>query len=172
MNNKFVVSGYKKSGKTTLVKKILKNSNSAAGFFTEKFPDRLTKDGLCPIYIYPVFSDPVFDDEHLIGLGGEGTHYTNCEVFDKLGIELITVSDPKTLIVMDEIGFLERDARRFQEKVFEVLNSENPVLIIMKQKMRESFMKSLKSFPGIEYIELSEENQDAVFEYINKRLNG
>lgn len=168
---KFVVSGYKESGKTTLITKILDSwEGPVLGFFTKKFPDRLTPDGLCPIYIYSVGSDPIFDDAHLIGLGGEGTHYTNSEVFDEIGTKLITADDASSLIVMDEVGFLETDASLFKEKVFEVLRSDNPVVLIMKQKMQLDFMKALKDFPGIEFIELSIENRNWVAEHIIKEL--
>lgn len=169
--NKFIISGYKQSGKSTLIKRLLKETNRpVTGFFTEKFPDRLTGDGLCPIYIYPVMSDPIFDDEHLIGLGGNGTHYTNTEVFDRIGVELLNCQGKNTLIVMDELGFLEGKAERFRSKVFEVLASENPVVIIMKQKMRESFMQELRAFPMAEYFELTLENRDGIFEYIKEKL--
>ena len=168
---KFVVCGYKESGKTTLIKKVIQNyDKSVVGFYTKKFENRLTEDGLCPIYIYDINSDAVLDDEHLIGLGGEGTHYTNVEVFDNVGVELISTDDKTSLIAIDEIGFLENEAKVFQEKVFEILESENPVVMIIKQRMQFSFLKRLKEFPGIEYIELTLDNRDEVCDHIIKEL--
>lgn len=169
---KFVICGYKESGKTTLIKKIVENyKGPVVGFFTEKFPDHLTDDGLCPIYIYDINGAAILDDDHLIGLGGEGTHYTNTEAFDSVGVKLITTDDKSALIAIDEIGFLENEAMRFQEKVFEILKGDSPVVIIIKQRMQFDFLKKLRDFPGIEFLELSVDNRDEVCEYIIKELN-
>lgn len=167
---KFIVCGYSKSGKTTLIKRILASTDKKVyGFFTEKFPDRLTEDGLCPVYIYPILEEPIFDVDHLIGLGGEGTHYTNVEVFNKCGIEYISCKDKDSLLLIDELGFLEDKAEEFQKRIFEILKSDICAVIAMKQKMQFSFMQKLKALTkegSIEFIDLSEENRDEVFEYI------
>ena len=97
---KYVIMAHRGTGKSTLAAKIIKETKrNVYGFYTRKFPDRLTEDGFCPIYIYPVTGDPVFDDAHLIGLGGKGNHYTNTDVFDDVGVKLISCSDPDGLIM-------------------------------------------------------------------------
>jgi len=164
--NKYVICGPKDAGKTTIAKELLKKTDrKVAGFFTEKFPEKEI-DGLCPIYIYPVGGEPIFDDAHLIGLGGEGTHYTNADVFNTVGVEYISTDDKETLILMDEIGFLEMDAKQFKDKVFECLKSDNPVVIMLKQKMQLDFIRQIRDFEDAVFIELDENNRDGIADMI------
>ena len=168
---KFVVMAHRGVGKTTLAARIIKETNrNVYGFYTRKFPDITTEDGLCPIYIYPVTGEPVFDDAHLIGLGGKGNHYTNTDAFDDIGTALISCSDPNGLIVMDEVGFLEMKAERFKSKVFEVLSGNTPVLLMLKARLRFDFLKQISTFKGVEFIYMDVSNRDEVYEMIRKEF--
>ena len=168
---KYVIMAHRGTGKSTLAARITKETKrNVYGFYTRKFPDRLTEDGFCPIYIYPAGGEPVFDDAHLIGLGGKGNHYTNTDVFDDIGVKLISCSDPQGLIVMDEIGFLEMKAERFKSKVFEVLSGDMPVLLMLKAKLRFDFLKEISTFKGVEFIYMDEDNRDEVYEMIRKEF--
>ncbi len=168
---KFVVMAHRGSGKTTLAERIIKECNRPVyGFFTRKYPDRLTEDGLCPIYIFPAGGEPVFDDAHLIGLGGNGNHYTNTDVFDQTGVSLLECDDKNGIIIMDEIGFLEMEAELFKSKVLEVLGGDIPVLLMLKAKMRNEFVRAVRSYPGIEFIYMDETNRDQVYETIKKEF--
>ena len=55
------------------------------------------------------------------------------EVFDKLGTEILRKSSQKDIIIMDELGFLERDAEIFKEQVFECLQSDIPCVGILRK---------------------------------------
>lgn len=163
---------YKKTGKTTLVRKLLENrKENVVGFFSKKCSERIDEEGQCPIYIYGVNDLPVFDNDHLIGTCGNGKHYTNNEVFNDLGVKLITTDNPNNLIIMDELGFLESNAEEFKNKVIEVLSSPNPVLIMMKQRLDIQFLKELKDNQNIEFIHMNETNRDEVFQYLKNKLN-
>ena len=157
-------------GKTTLVKKLLENrKNDVCGFLTKRYPE-LAKDDMCPVYISGINEDPVTDDKHLLGTCGGGRHYTNNEVFNELGVELITADNKNSLIIMDELGFLEMNAEKFKEKVFEVLESENPVLIMLKQRLDIEFLKKIKDNPNVEFIRMDVSNRDEICEYILTEL--
>jgi len=71
---------------------------------------------------------------------------------------------------MDEIGFLEMSAEKFQAKVFECLKGDVPCLIILKMKMDVEFIKKLSTISGAEYIILDEANRDEVSERILSAL--
>lgn len=162
----------KQVGKTTLVKKILtKRKTNVCGFFTLRFPDLVDSQGQCPIYIYGINEEPTIDDNHLVGTCGNGKHYSNEDVFNNLGIKYITTKNSKDLIVMDELGFLEMNAEEFKNKVFDVLTSDNPVLITLKQRLDIDFLKKIKENNNIEFINMNIENRDDVFNYISKQFS-
>ena len=52
------------------------------------------------------------------------------EVFDGLGVELLR-AQPGSLILMDELGFLEQDAAAFRREVLRCLDGSIPVLAVI-----------------------------------------
>lgn len=164
---KFVITAYRHVGKTTLVNKVLASTTkNVCGFFTDKIGDKPNEEGLFPVYIFPAGEQPILDDEHLVGLCGCGNHYTNFEVFDTLGVEYLTAPDNDTLIVMDEVGFMELGAEKYKAKIFEVLGSENPVLLMLKDRMDVEHIRQIRDYPGVTFIEMNEENRDEVCERV------
>ena len=128
--------------------------------------------GRFPVFIYPIDakdplgSQPIIDDDHIVGLCGCGTHYTNFEVFDTLGVEYLSAPDSQTLIVLDEVGFMEMGAEKYKEKIFEILKSDNPVLLMLKDRMDIELIKQIRDFPGVTFIEMNEDNRDEVTERV------
>ncbi len=79
--------------------------------------------------------------------------------FEEVGVEALQRAMERELIVMDELGFLELGAPRFQEEVFAALRSSKPVLGVLKQE-RNSFLDAIRALAGIKLLELQEENRD------------
>lgn len=169
---KFVIMAARGVGKTTLVNRLLealeKSSSEQAicGFFTRKFPERSDEEGIVPVYIFPVNGMPVFDNEHCIGLCGNGNHYTNYDVFNDAGVLYLKTENADQLVILDEVGFMELGAESFKSRIFEILSSENPVLLMLKERMDVEFLRSIRDFEGVEFIEMTEGNRDAVFERV------
>lgn len=170
--NKFVIVAPKRTGKTTLVNKLLAcTSKKVCGYQTSKLLEKTNEDGLCPLYIYPVGKKIIEDDEHCVGIVGRGRHDANNDVFNTTAVKLITASSDDELIIMDEVGFVEANAEVFKQKVFEVLKSKNPVLIMLKNKENVEFLEDIKKASGIELIEMNISNRDEVFERIKNELS-
>lgn len=169
--NKYVIMADKQVGKTTLVNKIIKHrQNNICGFFTERFLDLVDEEGFYPIYMRGINESRKFDDEHLIGKCKEGMHYTNNEVFNNLGVNLISTNNPNDLIIMDEVGFLEMNAEKFKNKLVEVLASDNEVLLMLKQRLDVSFLKDIQENKNVEFIRMNLDNRDIIYEYLLEKL--
>ena len=70
-----------------------------------------------PIYLHAAALPPEerpYDPEHLVGTCDSRRSIRYPEAFDRLGPPLLTSGG---LLVMDELGFLENDAHRFQAAV-------------------------------------------------------
>ena len=163
----FVVSAYRMVGKTTLAKRLIESTDKKIyGFATSRIKDAKNEHGLSPVYIYPAGGELVMDEKHLVGYCGGGQHYTNAEVFDTLGAEYLK-AEKGGLIIMDEVGFIEADAKIFQEKIFEALDSDIPVVLFLKQRDNIELIDRVRAYPNKEYFEMNEGNREEIFEYIS-----
>jgi nucleoside-triphosphatase len=78
--------------------------------------------------------------------------------FEDVGVEAIQEAMERELIVMDELGFLELGAPRFQEAVLATLRGPKPVLGVIKPE-RNSFLDAVRAIAGLKVIEVREENR-------------
>ena len=62
------------------------------------------------------------------------------------------------------------DAEKFKEKVFEVLSSNNPVLLMLKQRLDISFLSQIKENKNIEFIIMDIDNRNDVYNYLSTKI--
>ena len=109
-------------GKSTLIRRLLAESIlPVGGFVTRRLP-QADGDGMFPIYLHAAALPPEerpYDPEHLVGTCDSRRSVRYPEAFDRLGPPLLTSGG---LLVMDELGFLENDAHRFQAAVLAALD--------------------------------------------------
>ena len=83
------------------------------------------------------------------------------QVFDSRGVELLQNTEGKRLILMDELGFAERNALQFRQTVLETLDGEIPVLGVLKKKPNE-FLDQVAQHPKVTVISVTEENREEI----------
>ena len=66
---------------------------------------------------------------------------------------------------MDELGFFENDAARFQEAVFRVLDADKPVLGVLKQK-DTPFLRQVRHREDVIVYEIREDNRERLLPVI------
>lgn len=79
--------------------------------------------------------------------------------FDALGPELLTPRPGCAVMVMDELGFLERNDLRFQEAVLCALDGPLPVLGVIKPR-QEPFLDRVRAHAGVQLVTVTPENRD------------
>lgn len=169
--NKYIIEANKHVGKTTLVNKVLEiSSKDVIGLKTVKIDELKDQDGMYPIYLFPIKSKPVINDSYYVGRCGRGKHFSNDEVFNTIGVELLTSNNSNQLIIIDELGFLEMKADKYIDKIIEILNSNNPVLIMMKTKTSPEFLDRLKTIKNVEHIFMDLNNRNDIQEKIVKEF--
>ncbi|MBQ8830296.1 MAG: hypothetical protein IJ017_01710 [Oscillospiraceae bacterium] len=77
------------------------------------------------------------------------------------GADVIEQSGKKDVIVLDELGRLERCSERFMNAVFEKLSGEKRVLGVIKPESNH-FLDKIREMPNIVIIEVTEENRDSI----------
>ena len=73
------------------------------------------------------------------------------------------------LIVMDELGFFESNAALFQNKVLEILDSDTPVLGVLKQK-DIPFLNNIRNRNDVTIFVVTHGNRDEVFPVVLDRI--
>lgn len=169
--NKYIIEANKHVGKTTLVNKVLETtSKEVIGLKTIKIDELKDQDEMYPIYLFPIKSKPIINDSYCVGRCGKGKHFSNDEVFNTVGVELLTSNSSNQLIIIDELGFLEMKAEKYVDKIIEILNSNNPVLIMMKTKTSPEFLDRLKTIENVEHISMNLSNRNDIQERIIKEF--
>lgn len=166
-NKHVVITGDKNAGKTTLVERILDElSVPIYGYQTVKMDE--SRDGPSETYMYPAGRvDYVKRKENYIGLSGERVLDVSVDTFNKLGTSLIKTAGQNGIIVMDEIGFMEKDAAVFRRAVINAFGGSIPVLATTKSDDRGSeYIRMIKNHPNAELFKLSKDNREEVFKEV------
>ena len=158
-----LIYGERGSGKTTMIEKLLRvNRRPVYGFCTWMTPRR--EDGYHSIYMHPAHDTRREKrTENYIGDCNSRERTVHSEVFETMGVECLKHSTDG-LIVMDELGFMEKDAKAFCAAVNQCFDGDTPVLAVCKARFDVDFLNALRAHPKVRPIELTIENRDAVFE--------
>ena len=86
-------------------------------------------------------------------------------VFSEQGRRILKESGRKSIIIMDELGFLESKSAEFQQAVMEHLAGDVPVLGVIKPVNTE-FLDGIRAHPGVLTYEVTAENREAAFQWL------
>ena len=165
MHKHILICGEVGAGKSTAISKILASTNKHVyGYCTKSLNHRA--DGYHEIFIYPP-SEP----EKAVKIAECDTvhHYADTSVFETLGVELLRSVKPDGIILMDEIGFMEKDAERFKALILELLSGEIPIIGAVKARHPENeFLNRVKNHPNVDLYNLTEDNRNELAELLIK----
>ena len=129
------LTGERGVGKSTALRRALAGCSVGIGGFMTDFGDTRYEENKT-LWLLPWGETPDFSRGRVCARLGSGEKQVFPEVFDSLGAALLrsAMEDPACgLILMDELGFLEGDARVFRAAVLEVLTGPKPVLGVVRQ---------------------------------------
>ena len=103
--------------------------------------------------------------ENLLAVRTPEEKWVNTGIFDTLGVGLIREARQGGIVVLDELGFIERDAAEFQKAVLSLLDGEIPVIAAVKNGHEDvKFLNSIKNHKNITLYNITEENRDSLYE--------
>lgn len=100
---------------------------------------------------------------------GTRTHKRDAypENFDLRGVEILNSSGDYDLILMDEIGFMETRALKFNRRVLEIPDSDVPVIGVVKPMMK-GLPLDVKNHPDTTVLEVTVENRNMfILNFVN-----
>lgn len=161
MPKNVLITGSPGIGKTTVIKNILPLLNvKAGGFFTEEIRVKggregfavETLDGQKGILAHVNFKSPF----------KVGKYGVDVQSFEKVAIPTIeSAIKDKELIVIDEIGKMELFSERFKEAVIKALNSDKPVLGVIK-KGSDGFINAIKARSDVKIFTVTYGNRNTI----------
>ena len=89
-------------------------------------------------------------------------------MFDTLGATYINEARPDGIIVMDELGFMERDALLFQKAVLDALNGDIQVIAAVKARRDVEFLNRVRNSEKADVYDITESNREALYNKLVK----
>lgn len=176
MSNKNIfLTGDINVGKSTAIfrflEKYILKSNRIAGFKTKPlYENECLKGYYIESQISPMISNI---SENIVGISADVGLKKCCygvpKVFEKKGVQILceSLKIPNSIILMDELGFFEKDALQFIKQVHRTLDSPHKVLGVLKEK-KNDFLNSISSRKDVKVIRVTLENRDEIVNEINR----
>ncbi|NLN07619.1 MAG: methyltransferase domain-containing protein [Firmicutes bacterium] len=158
-------------GKSTLLKQLVNSLplSQVAGFRTSRYYQDKKLTGF---YLEDICHPAEVREDRFIGRClGDNSWVALPATFDTYGARILDecLREQPELVIMDELGFFENDAYRFQEKVWAVLDSPLPVLGVLKKK-KTGFLDRIRARDDILLFEITRANREMMFGIIFNKL--
>jgi nucleoside-triphosphatase len=169
VNQRVLLTGRPGCGKTTLVKRVVKNlSQRAAGFYTEEIRDGGIRVGFRLVTLEGdegILAHIDFKTSERVGKYG-----LDLSALEAVGVNAIhEAMQAKRLIVIDEIGPMEIRSVGFRAAVNDALDSELPVLATIFSRSLP-FTDAIKSRPDVVLIEVSLNNREQLVAQLSEKF--
>ncbi len=155
------LTGALQVGKSTLVRRVIAALDCRVdGYQTFFVGDRSLPDKA--LYLRGILEPREADEGCVVVRFVDGRPAAYADRFDALGGgRLRRAGVGAELIVMDECGRLERDAREFQAEVLRTLDGDTPVLGVVRQDAG-GWTEAIHAHPKVRVMTVTEENRDAL----------
>lgn len=133
----------------------------------------LTRErGSSSLYMAPANDPESFDESMMVAELREGKMRPLTERFDTWGVELLTEArrHPQGIILMDEVGHLEKRALLFQSAIRDCLDGDIPVLGVLRKD--QEWHAFIKNHPKVRVITVTEENRGGMADRVAAILRG
>lgn len=165
MGKHIVIAGKRHVGKTTLVNRLLEGREEPVyGFRTAS--GHCVRKGYKSFYIFPAGSgDRMESEENHIGDGNGRGPIGYPDAFNNYGIKCLE-AEPGGIIVMDELGFMEKDAKAFCSRVLDLFDGEIQIIATAKSGHDIDFLNKILNHPNADVYYITPENRDELYETI------
>lgn len=164
-------------GKSTFIRSLLQGSNPDVGGFLTVCSQR-EEDQHHLVYLLPARDclflpeeekEKRFLQENLVADCFVDHQKAFPENFDRqgsiyFGERTANGWNKRAVLVMDEIGFLEKDAKIFQDLILHALDGDIPVIGVVKEAGGGSFLQKIRSHPKVELVKVTKENRDRLLQ--------
>ena len=163
MASHVLICGEQGVGKSTLIKKLLDGSDRpVSGLCTKILNTR--EDGFREFFMFPPF-----EPEKAVRFAEtrQGERRIDSSVFETFGLELLSRCRPGDIILLDELGFMERNSPLFCARVLELLDGDITVLAAVKSTNKDvDFLNRVRSHPNADLYPIDVSNRDSLYDLL------
>ena len=129
-------------------------------------------DGSRPVYLHPACSpDELHESANRVGIRRPGLGIVSFPAaFETAGLAALAGAEDCDLLLMDEIGRMERRAEGYSARILTLLDGGVPILGVVQKKADTPLAQTIRSHPRVRLIEVSEENRDTLLPTILEAL--
>ncbi len=159
-----LITGEVGIGKSTLIDKLLQKANQPIfGFRTEKTdPKSIGSD---QIYIHPATGEKTYSDQNVVGFCSPAGTRAKKGGLDNLGVKLLTDIPVGSIVLMDELGFIESEEPAFCDAVLRILDGPCFVLAAVKA-MNTPFLEKVRSHENALVVSINADNRETLCQQI------
>jgi len=173
---KFLVMGPPKSGKSTLIAKlvnylVIERKLSVQGFLTPEVKKSGKRIG------FDIEDINTKERKELARVGNFGTQHklgkycVFVEEFESYLTKFDSIEKLKSnLIVIDEIGKMELFSVKFQEWIKKTFQLEIPIIATVGLSLKHPLKDFILNLPNVKLINLTHQNQDKLFQEISNQI--
>ena len=166
--NNILVTGPPRSGKSTLIEKVVQRiSRPATGFFTQELRDKGRRVGFSITTLEG--KTGVLAHQDIRSTFRVGKYGVNLEDLDQIAVPSMLPSTPDQIVVVDEIGKMECFSRLFKETLLKVLSADNLVIGSVAIK-GDRFIQSIKQRDDVSLVSITEKTRDAALQLFFEKL--
>ena len=166
--NNILVTGPPRSGKSTLIEKVVQGiSRPATGFFTQELRERGRRVGFSITTLEG--KTGVLAHQDIKSRFRVGNYRVNLEDLDQIAVPSMLPSTPDQIVVVDEVGKMECFSPLFKETLIQVLSSANLVIGSVAIK-GDRFIQSIKKRDDVSLVSITEKTRDDALQLIFEKL--
>jgi nucleoside-triphosphatase len=168
--NNVLVTGPPRSGKSTLIEKVVQSINRpATGFFTQELREKGRRVGFSITTLQG--KTGVLAHQSIRSTFRVGKYGVNLEDLDQIAVPSMLPSSLDQIVVVDEIGKMECFSRLFKETLIQVLSSDNLVIGSVAIK-GDRFIQSIKKRDDVSLISISQNTRDSALKLFMQEIQG
>ncbi len=160
-----LITGKPRTGKTTLIKKVIEACGPACGgFYTEEIIRKGQRVGF--LIRTTEGREAILAEKGLSSPFRLGKYGINCQNLDKIGVAAVEKAlRNKEIIIVDEIGKMELFSPGFKDVVMRALDSGKRVAGVIHQA-EWAFLEAIRKRPDVQILEVDGLNNSLVWEKI------
>lgn len=167
MRKNILITGKPKSGKSTLLTKVISDIPKKVGFITNEVRDNSERTGFeieTSTGRKTTLASTTFETQQKVS-----RYFVDTDRLESVIPEVSSFPDDD-LLYLDEIGQMQLFSGKFKELVTRYLDSQNTLIATISAVYEDDFTKSIKHRKDVILIELSEETREAKEQLITALL--